>query len=70
LLHLPPGRPHWAPPGEHRPLIPPRIALTGLTGAVKPVAVGLDDHALAAPEEVGLDRRLAVVEVDPLVYLG
>jgi hypothetical protein len=34
------------------------------------VAVGLDDHALLAPEEVHADRQSPVREIEPLLDLG
>jgi hypothetical protein len=34
---------------------------------VHPAAVGLDDHPLFVPDEVGPDHRLAVSQIDPSV---
>jgi hypothetical protein len=32
-------------------------------------AIGLDDHPLGAPDEIGADHRIAVAEVEPLLNL-
>jgi hypothetical protein len=52
--------PDRAPAGTEQPLVVATIALECLPGAIGPVAVGLDDHALLTPYEVGPDSRIAI----------
>jgi hypothetical protein len=64
---LPPGRADRSPSREQCPLVTTRVALARLVRAVHLPSVGLNDHPLPAPEEIGPDRRFSVPEVDPLV---
>src|SRR5438309_10186859 len=70
VLDLAPRGADHAPPGRRQALIAAAVGLEGLTGAVRPVPVDLDDETLPAPHEVGPDRGLAVAGIDEQVGLG
>lgn len=58
------------PARERESLVVAAIALERVPRPVGLVPVGLEHQALGAPDKIGTDRRLPVVEDDELVHLG
>ena len=68
--HLAPRGPDHRPPGRDEALVAHAIVFESLARVVPLAAVGLNHDPLLTPNEVGLDRRAAVIQDDELVALG